>query len=322
MKSILSLLILAGMTASLCAAPYIVYTGTGTTSVITQNGTTKVPVSYYVLADVADTSNFAVLQINNSTHTYSILARPLLNPAADEAINNFFGGITAADGKSGIAALRFATETTDYQGNVSISRAYATGPLSLKPVTLVAARANPVVVTPKGKGTSGSTAVTFAASPALTSGNLAIPMSLKGNLIAYDLPAAGGISLATQPSPFSVTEQPGLTTVVNIGGPYTVNGSTFPMNPVDLTGTPSESSAFAVWLMNFADNVISIQEASVPIASTGNTGSGSSSGSNAGPISGGYSGVVMTETELPTSGILIQNPGAFSGGHSALDIVP
>jgi hypothetical protein len=248
----ISSLIFALLTAGMAqASPYVVYLGSATGSTSSASGSTRTSDAVYLLTDMADTSNFAILQIDATDGVYTVISRPSDVPPAGEATDNFFGGILAANGKGGMGVLSYGTTTTDSSSNTYVATAYATGALTTSTSQLVAARAKPLAITLKTSGAVTGT-YTFNPSTALSTGGNAYPKSLTGTYTNYEITSSGALAHVSTGGTISFSLNPTLTTLANIGGGYTSGKNTAAIMPVSVPGGTSEGDAFASWLSAFA----------------------------------------------------------------------
>ena len=250
MKKLSPLLAWALLSGLASAAPYIVYSGTITGDNLSASGATNANTLVYLVTDVSDTSNFAVLLVNAVTRDYSVIARPSDSPATDEATNNFLGSVGA--GTSARAVLSYSIETTDSSSNTTIVRAYATGPLTTRTTQLVPARKS-LVVNLKTNRVANGTYTFSAATAAVMSGATPFALSFTGSSHGYVIDSTGALTHATTTGALALRENPALTGLANIGGGYAVSWTTeIAVMPVAIASGQSESDAFAAWLSAFA----------------------------------------------------------------------
>jgi autotransporter-associated beta strand protein len=239
------------LTAS--AAPYIVYSGTVTTGSFSALGTTKATTTVYLLTDLADTSDFAILQTNATNHYYMVVGRPSDNPPAGEANTNFFGGVVASTGKAGMAAFSFKDSYTDGNGNIFVAKAYATGALTLSPTSLVPARPRPVNVTLKTDGTVLGVYQFTAPTSAITSGANACPKSISGTLSNYVIGSPGSLASFSTTGSFSLSIDPTMTALANIGGGFISGRNSAAILPVVVPDGTTAADDFVAWLSSYAE---------------------------------------------------------------------
>jgi len=251
LKTFLPLFLLIGLTTVASASPYIVYSGSVTGSSFSPAGTLKSSDSLYVLTDLSDTSNFAILDVDTANNVYTVISRPSDTPPAGEAADNFIGGVVASNGKSGQGVISFSTSVTDGSGNTFVSHAYGTGALTLRPTLLVYARYWPDVVTLSSNGVANGT-YTFPAAAEISSGNVAFAKSLSGTVSHVEIGSSGALAHVSTDGTFSLTENARLTALANIGGGLTTHGDTLAIMPVAIPNGTSAADAYAAWLSAFA----------------------------------------------------------------------
>jgi len=248
----LSLFFLAGLTGLAPAAPYIAYSGDGDGSDFSASGNAKTATVLYVLTDLADTSSFAVLQVDPAGKTYTVNSRPSSSPTAEETNNNFLGGITTSNAKDGMAVLSFSNETTDASGNTFVAHAYATGALTLRDTTLVDPRRKPLVVKLKSNGTAMGTYTFSTLTPAVTTGDVPFAKSLSGVFFNYEIASDGSLAHARTQGTFALTENGLLTELANIGGGYASGKNSAALLPFSIPSGSTAADAYAAWLAAFA----------------------------------------------------------------------
>ena len=294
-KIFLSLIFIAGLASLAPAAPYIVYSGEGIGGDFSSSGAAKKATLLYLITDVADTSSFALMQVNAAGKVYEVIARPSASPTTEETNNNFLGGITTSSSKSGMAVLSYSSDTTDSNNNTFVAHAYATGPLMMRNATLVMARVKPLTVNLKTNGAAIGTYSFSVLTPAITTGGTAFPISLSGVFFNYEIASDGSLANATTQGNFTLKENPVLTSLANIGGAYTVGKNTAAVLPVTIPNGTSPADVYSAWLAAFAQ----LNGFSLP-------GSGNSGDFSGGTISLGntssYGGAVTLSGGISLSG--------------------
>ena len=310
MKTVLSIVLFTGLTSLVSADPFIVYTGTSTSSNITAAGTAKSTTAFYLITDLADTSKFAFAQADTSSKIYTSISIPTASPTADEANNNFFGGITASNGKSGAGVFSFDQTSTDSSNKTYVTHLYATGALTLKSTVLVPARAKALTVSLKNNGLANGT-FTFNPSAAVLSGNVTFPMSLTGTFFSYEIAADGTMPSVGSPAAITLKEDPALTLLANIGGPLTVGKSVFAVESFDANFAEDSSITHEGWL----DLVLGDEGYSVPQVSSSSGSEGDGGGTlTVNGSGGGSSGItVITGVGLGTVGGVTFTGGSGGG---------
>jgi hypothetical protein len=253
MKTFLSLLFIAGLTTLAHAAPYIVYTGVAYGSDFGAPGAVKKTTYLYLVTDIAHSSSFALMQVDTTTTKpqtiYTINSRPSASPTTEETNNNFIGGITATNGRSGIGTFSYGSDTV-LSNNTFISHAYSTGPLTLRSTTLVPAR-KALTVNLKLNGAPNGTA-SFLATPAVTSGANAFAATMSGTYFNYEIGSGGPLANVSTKSTFTLTQNALLTMYANIGGGYTTGtGATLTTTAIQPIPA-STAAAYSTWLNVFA----------------------------------------------------------------------
>lgn len=290
-------LLLAGVAS---AAPYIVYSGSITGSNYSANGAANASVLLYLVTDVADTSNFAVLIVDPVHKTYSVIGRPSDSPASDEGLNNFLGSVGTR------AVLSYSIQTTDSSNNTYISRAYATGPLSTRSAVLAAARKSLLVHIKTNRVANGT--YTFGTpTAAVTTGDLPYATTLAGSASGYVIDSGGSLVHATTSGNLSLRLNPVITGLANVGGGFAVSLATeIAVMPVSVADGQSESDAFVAWFSAFAQ--------ALGYSSSSANSSNSSAG---GSLSSSFSVSVGSGGTLALGGT-ITGANSFSGGTSIL----
>jgi len=251
MKAFISLVFLVLVTNVAPAAPYIVYSGSIVGSNLSSSGSTNSDTVVYLVTDIADTSNFAVLLVSPSTKVFSVISWPTDSPTTEEANNNFLG--SAGTGKAARAILCYSNEVTDSNNNTTVVRAYGTGVLTTKNTVLVAARRIPVVVGLKTNRVAEGTYTFSTLSPALTSGDVPFAPEITGTALGYVIDSASSLANATTPGVLSLKINPTLTEIANIGGGYEVNPTTVAaIMPFTVPSGESVGDAYSAWLTAFA----------------------------------------------------------------------
>ncbi len=235
--------LLAGVAS---AAPYLVYSGTISGTNYSFSKPTSAATKIYVLTDLSNTANFAVLLVNASGQ-YSTLARPSDSPTTEEANNNFF----ASTGTEAIFC--YSDEVTNSSNVTTVIRGYGTGALDTRSTQLVAARTRPLVVELRTKRVAEGSYTFSTTSPAIDSGSLPYPKTITGSASGYVISAGGDLTSATTSGALSLSLNLSLTGLANIGGAYEPNILNISaVLPVTIPNGTSVSDAFAAWLAAFA----------------------------------------------------------------------
>ena len=249
MKKILLTFWLVGFASIASAAPYLVYSGSSTSSSFTSAGVAKSASTIYLATDLADSSSFAIMQVDSATKDFTVVARPTANPTDTEAPNNFFGGLVTS-AKAGTGVLRFSGSSTDANGNTYVANAFGTGPLVVDSTTLVPARTKPAVVSLEVNGSHAS--FIYTSTSAITSGSTTFPKSISGVITSHEIAAGGGLARISESGTFTLTQNAALTSLANIGGGYTSGKNTAAILPISIPSGISAADAYAAWLSAFA----------------------------------------------------------------------
>jgi hypothetical protein len=277
MKNFLSLAILAFLTQVASAAPYLLYSGTIKGSNVSASGSTTANTLVYLLTDLADTSEFAVLLVDGASGQYSVLARPSDSATAEEANNNFL----ASTGNS--AVFCYSGEVTDANNVTTVIRGYGSGALTTRNTVLAAPRRTPLVVRLKTNRVPVGTYTFPVAATAVATGSAPFTKSITGFASGYVLSSAGDLANATTPGALNLTLNPALTADANIGGGYAPNTSNeAAIMPVSVTSVTSAADAFAAWIAAFAQasgytSASAASNASTALSYSGSTAIGGTS---------------------------------------------
>ena len=250
-KKFLSIAIFCFFAIGAQAAPYVVYSGQATGTVFGASGSSNTSTTLYLVTDLADTSSFAILQLNPASKIYTVVSRPSASPTTEEANHNFFGGLAATTGKTGVGVLSYSDESTDSLGNTFVAHGYATGALTLKSTVLVPARSS-LLVDLKTKGVVTGTYLFNQHTPVISSGSATFPMSLTGVFSNHVISSGGALTTASQQGTFTLAENPTLTALANIGGAYNVVNNSYAILPLTIPSGTSAADAYTAWLSAFA----------------------------------------------------------------------
>jgi hypothetical protein len=345
MKLPISLIALTLAATCAPAAPYLVYTGSDYAYSFPSIDNTATEQQLYLVTDLADTSTFAILEINRLTGTYTILARPFASPTTEETNNNFFGSVPATGGRAGgTAILAFGDDTVDGSGTTTVSHAYGTGPLTTSTLRLVPARTRTLTVTERTDGQVVDT-VTFPPSAAITTAGTPLATNVSGALFSYRIASDGTLPQATAPGNFGIGLSAFYTQLANIGGALQAGRNVYAVQPVTVTTT--EEDAFTTFLTNLAtDFGVTVASPNVVITNTsvsggsltlnGSGASGSSTAVSSGPTGAGTStspisesggivtigsGTLQVGTGTTYDGTLLTGSGTLSLGGSGTTTV-
>jgi hypothetical protein len=335
MRNFLAVAILAVASSLASAAPYLVYSGkiTGSNFFNVNNfgpGAVNASTLVYLLTDLADTSNFAVLLVNASDKEYTVLARPSDSPTVEEGSNNFLGSV----GGTAILSYSGENDNSTYDGSGgggTVTRGYATGSVTTRSTHLVAARTKPLVVILSDYSVNGhsDTFVFSKLSRAIESGGLPFAEKLSGFASGYSIDSSGNLT-ATTPAVLSLAIDSRLTALANIGGGQEVTrflalaggrevkfpGSAAIMPVVTPDGIRA-ADAFAAWLAALAQ-AIGYKSASdlfplSPIDTFSYSGSSAIGGGSYG-VRGQLSSNNASSVDVAVAGGTLTLPGSLIGG--------
>jgi hypothetical protein len=245
---------LASLSTVATAAPYVVYSGVGGGTSFNATGPAAGATYLYLIVDAADTSNYAMMQVNAATRVGYIDGYPLTNPTTEQANTNFFGGISSTNGKGGVAVFTSSSETTDANSNTFIARAYGTGPLYMKALTLVAPRPRPLIVPVRTNGVFGTPFTFSTPTAAITLPAGSIPGEISGVIFDYGIAVDGSITQATTSGAFLLKENSLLTADANIGGGFIFGKNSGALLPVTVSSDNTVTSALVAWLFTFGED--------------------------------------------------------------------
>ncbi|HEX4139545.1 MAG TPA: hypothetical protein VHY09_04310 [Candidatus Methylacidiphilales bacterium] len=279
------------------AAPYIVYSGATHSNVATTTGTMPRTCDIYLIADLSDTSSYALLEFDATTRQGEIEVFPITSPTVTEANLNFFGSVDPTNGAASTAVLSIGDMMIDSSSNTYVSHAYATGQLTTRNNVLAPGRTEALSVA------TATGTVSFPAAAAVLSQGLPYAPVLSGTSLGYTISSTGTLTAATGAGTFSLLLDPALTAAANIGGELdpastaAVGNTDAAISPViNSSPAPTAAQAYTTWLTNLATalnvSLISSSTSTTTTSDAGDEGDDGGSVSFSGASSG--SGLVLT----------------------------